>query len=245
MPSLAQATSKTVEDLGLRRVTPSAPSSVQIAPNLLNEQGGDFSRCPVPPISISPDSLSSYDQRGLVPQARFMASLPLFQDTSSSSVSVTKTITVGGGSSSSGESSSSSGSSGSSSFPPTNTGVTTPAISQGIPFLTSIQMSPLFILYKVAVSSPARVELYSTAGAQTLDRGRLITTPVSSGSENEIIGDFNLALSTESPWLCSPAPTGYSGDDPISSTIYLTVTNINPSTTPITVSLFYLPLGES
>jgi hypothetical protein len=111
--------------------------------------------------------------------------------------------------------------------------------------LTSLQMSPLFILYKVTVSSPARVELYSTSGAQTLDRGRPATTPVSSGTENEVIGDFNLALSTESPWLCSPAPTGFNGDDPISSTIYLTVTNLNPSTSPITVSLSYLPLGGS
>jgi hypothetical protein len=105
-------------------------------------------------------------------------------------------------------------------------------------------MSPLFILYKVTVSSPARVELYSTYSFQTLDQGRAASTPVSIGSENGIIGDFNLALATESPWICSPAPTGFNGDDPISSTIYVTVTNLTASSSPITVSLFYLPMGE-
>jgi hypothetical protein len=128
---------------------------------------------------------------------------------------------------------------------PTNTGITTPAISRGVPFLASIQMSPLFLLYKVTVSSPARVELYCTASSQASDRGRRSTTPVSLGTENGIIGDFSLALSSEAVWLCSPAPTGFNGDDPISSTIYLTITNLQASTKPITVSLFYLPLGDA
>jgi len=105
-------------------------------------------------------------------------------------------------------------------------------------------MAPLFILYKVAVSSPARVELYSTSSFQTLDQGRSASTPVSLGSENGIIGDFNLVLSSESPWICSPAPTGFNGDDPISSTVYITVTNLTASSSTVTVSLSYLPMGE-
>jgi hypothetical protein len=240
MPSLAQATSKTIEQLGLKRGG-NAPTPSQSILETLQDEGIQYTRCPVPPISISPDSLSSYGQKGLVPQARFMASLPLFQDSGESSTSVVKTTTVGGGSSSG----AGSGTTTSLTLAPTNTGIKTDSISQGVPFLTSIQMAPLFLLYKVTVSSPARVELYSTSSAQNSDKGRLVSTPVSLGTENEIIGDFNLALSTESPWLCSPAPTGFNGDDPISSTIYLTVTNLNPSTVPIIVSLFYLPLGEA
>ena len=245
MPTLAQATSKTVEELGLKRVSPSASSFTQAISDTSQSSGTQTTRCPVPPISISPDSLSSYDQKGLVPQARFMASLPLFQDSESSGTSTSTVVTVGGGSSGTSSSGPSSGGSTTTGTLPTNTGITTPAISQGIPFLTSLQMAPLFILCKVVVSSPARVELYCTSSAQASDKGRLATTPVSSGTENEVIGDFNLALNSESPWLCSPAPTGFNGDDPISSMIYLTVTNLNSSTTTITVSLFYLPLGES
>jgi hypothetical protein len=249
MPSLAQATSKTVEELGLKRVATASP--LVKSPMESTSDGGDqYTRCPVPPISISPDSLSSYEQKGAVPQARFMASLPLFQDTGSGAVNVTTTVVASGGSRSS-SSSGSSGSSGSSSGTtasnslPTNIGIVTPKINGNSPYTASVQMSPLFLLYKVAVSSPARVELYSTSSFQTLDVGRSASTPVTLGSENGIIGDFNLALSTESPWLCSPAPTGYNGDSPISSTIYVTITNLNSSTASITVTLYYLPLGES
>ena len=242
MPTLAESTSKSVEQLGLRRVDAISGQNYP-SPDVFPDPGVEYTRCPVPPVSISPDSLSTYSQKGLIPQARFLASLPLFQETGAGEGgSTAKTISAGsGGSFGAGSTSPTPTASGAL---PTNTGLTTPSINQNVPFFTTVQMSPLFILYKVTVNSPARVELYSTSSFQTLDQGRAATTPVSIGSENGIIGDFNLAATTESPWTCSPAPTGFNGDDPISSSIYVTVTNLTASSIPITVSLFYLPLGE-
>lgn len=241
MSTLSEATSKSVEQLGLKRVESSQVTQQTVTDSSSN-LGTGYTRCPVPPVSISPDSLATYNQNGQTPQARFLASLPLFSETSSGN---STTTVVQGSGGSSGTGSSSSPSTSTSNILPTNIGFTTSVISQNVPFLTTVQMSPLFILYKVSVSSPARVELYSTSSFQTLDRGRAATTPVTVGSENGIIGDFNLATSQESPWICSPAPTGFNGDDPISSSIYVTVNNLAATSTTITVSLFYLPLGEA
>jgi len=247
MPTLTQATSLSLEQLGARRV-PTQPSIFRTTapPAPLFGNNTQNSRCPVPPFSISPDSLSTYDASGLTPQARIIATLPLFQEATTGSSSTTTTTVVSGGGSTSTIVSSGASTSNTTTIQttPTNIGFVTPAISGSVPYLASVAMSPLFLLYKVAVSSPARVELYATSASQTMDQGRPSSTYVSLGAENGIIGDFSLALSTESPWICSPVAVGYNGDNPVSSTIYITVTNLNATTVPITVTLFYLPLGD-
>ena len=239
MPKLAEATAKSIEELGYTRVE-QEQSINRTAPPTVMDNSVAYSRCPVPPFSISPDSLTTYNQNGLAPQARIIAALPTFQDqTSSTSTKVTEVVSSGGGSGSS------SSTVVSSTPVPAQAGFTTAAISPGNPLLVQIQLAPLFILYQVTVSSPARVELYSTAAAQLQDQGRSPLNPVPLGSENGVIVDLNLAGANESPWLCSPAPTGFNGDSPISSTIYTTITNVGTSTVPITISLSYLPLGVS
>ena len=267
MASLKEATSRTVEDLGMHRVEPipaphAGPPPVIITPPR-------FTRCPVPPLSISPDTLDDSKFSNKSPQHRFLALPPLFENTKTggNSNTTTSSTTVNGvttvvttTTASNGKTSTTTASSPAVSFAQsnsltasssalsllnnrvTNTAIVTPPISQGNPYTTSIQMSTVFALYKVVVGSPARVELYSTDAFQNADLGRASTTPVTLGSENGIIADFSLALPSESIWICSPAPLGFNGDDPISSVIYITVTNLNTSTAPITVNLFYLPL---
>lgn len=205
-----------------------------------------WTRSPVPPISISPDSVNMFQNSGLVPQDRIMSVLPLFTDTSTEAGSSTTTnvISTGSGGSSSGGTS---GGGGTTPVTPTvpkalSTAFVTPVISQGIPYQSSFQIARSFVLLSVAVSSPARVEFYSTANARISDGARNAAQPITLGAPNGLIADMNLIQPTELNWTMSPAAVGNNGDFPTSATIYVTVTNQNPSSQPITISIVYFPL---
>jgi hypothetical protein len=234
MASLSQATSQTVESLGLKRLDAEDNISSQ-KPTVPPYNGLVFSRCPVPPISISPDSVNQFQNTGTVPQDRLISVTPLFtQQEVTGSISNTTNVSV------SGKSISLSGTSGTTVTSATAAVVTNP-ISYGETAALSIQMAKSYLIYRVAVTSPARVRIYSTPGTQSSDAGRASSTPVVLGASTGVIGDLYLASSSESIWMCSPAITGFNGDDPQAATVYVSVTNLAQTTTPITVSFFYLP----
>lgn len=199
-----------------------------------------WTRSPVPPISISPDSVNMFQNSGLVPQDRIMSVLPLFTDPSSTGNTTITNITSGN---------SSSGSSSSSTIvtPPVSsasTAIITPVLSQGIPYQTSLQVARSFVLLSVTVSTPARVEFYSTANARSSDASRTTDQPVVLGAPTGLIADLNLVQPSEASWPLSPPAVGTNADVPTTGTVYVTVTNQTATSLPITVSITYFPLED-
>lgn len=241
MPNLAdtirQASGTRVNSSDTPQAQPNKPD-VSSQPSPLQ-----WTRSPVPPISISPDSINMFENSGLVPQYRVISSLPLFADTTSTGSTTINNTTIA---SSSGSSTGGGGTSGggTTSSVAASTAFVTPVISQGQPYQTSFQVARSFVLLSVSVSSQARVEFYSTSNARTSDVGRTVDQPIVLGSPNGLIADLNLIQPTEFSWSMSPAAVGYNGDSPTSATVYATVTNQNTSSQPVTVSITYLPLED-
>lgn len=235
MPSLAD----TIRPAGGTRVNSSdVPQAQPNKPDIASQPSGlQWTRSPVPPISISPDSVNLFQNSGIVPQYRVMSTLPLFTETEATG-NVTVTNTVGG----SGGSSSSSTTVVTTPVSALSTAFVTPVINQGSPYQASFQIARSFVLLSVTVSSPARVEFYSTANARTSDASRSVDQPIVLGAPNSLIADLNLMQPAEASWTMSPAALGANGDTPTSATIYVTVTNQTPSSQPITVSIVYFPL---
>jgi hypothetical protein len=123
-----------------------------------------------------------------------------------------------------------------------NTAVKTPILNQNDSFTSAVQLGKTFVLYKVSVSSAARVQIYASAATMQADAGRTISLAPADGAANGLVMDLNLALPVESSWLCSPVIIGANAEMPRSGSAYIRVTNLNAVTTPITVSLFYLTL---
>lgn len=232
MATLAQATSRSVEDLGLTRISPThaAPSR----PAVDEPSQMMFMRSPLPPISATPDSLRQFQVPG-IPQMRI---IPPQNSSNGVATNTGGTIIERGG----GTSSSSGSATVITSQSIQNASVVTSTLSQGKSAQLAVPLSTVFALLRVSVNAPARVRLYSTKSAQTADVNRDVATPVILGSENGIIADLLLLANTELTWTCSPAILGFNDDDPRVSTCYVTITNPNPSSTVFTVSFTYAVL---
>jgi hypothetical protein len=208
------------------RPTPSGGDvkAAQAAPNFL--------RCPLPPVSVTPDSLRQFDMPG-IPQTRTMTPSQPTNNGGASSGSTTTVIGTGG--------SSSAGTTGSSVAAQTiqNASVTTPVLNQGQSIQVSVSMATVFALLHVTVNAPARIRMYSTKAAQVADLGRSQTSPVVPGSESGIIADFLLLAPNEMDWTCSPIVIGFNDDNTRVSTIYVTVTNPVGSSTILNVSFSF------
>lgn len=238
MPTLAQATSKSVEQLGLTP-SPALDPPTGRPPIVADPPGLNFDRTPTPASNVTFGTIRTFHDIETTPTVRILAAPQLSEDTGQGNTTVTNVVGGGGAGTSTG------GGGGTIVTVPNiskNTAFVTPAISQGQIYQTTISLSAAFLLFQVSVSSPARVELYATGAAQLSDAGRAITTPILLGSSTGLIADFALALPTEAKWLCSPVVVGANGDTPQSPTCYVSVTNLNASTVPITVSFLYLPL---
>lgn len=233
MATLAEATSKSVEDLGYTRITPSEQAPQR--PNIPETSSTMFMRTPLPPTTSTPDSIKQFQVPG-IPQTRIIPPVPP-TNTNTGASSGGTTVVEGSGSSG--------GSSGGGSAPvPTlqNASVTTPTLSQNQSSQISVPLATVFALVGVSTNGPARIRLYSTKSAQTSDLGRAATTPVVIGTENGIIADFLLLGNTELTWTCSPIVMGFNGDNPTVSTCYVTITNPNPTSSTFTVSFTYAVL---
>lgn len=238
MPTLAQATSRSIEDLGYTRIQPASIAPAR--PPLPEPTQLQFMRSPLPPISTTPDSLRQFHTPG-IPQMRIIP--PASQSTGGGTgggpaSSGSTTVVVGSGGAGTGGSSTTVINTQSLK----NASVTTPTLSQGQSSQIAVPMATVFALISVSVNKPARVRLYSTKAAQTADVNRSTSAPVVIGSESAIIADFLLLANTELNWTCSPALIGFNDDSTRVSTCYVTITNPNPSSATFTVSFTFAPL---
>ena len=233
MATLAQATSVALADIGYERTPPPSAGTGAFAPP---STGGALRRGLTAPIGNSP-VLGATPVRGL-PRLQVAAVPPLsdaaFQGSGDSTVTEVAFASGGGGSSGTVVETTT--------LLSTNTAITTPVLSQNETFTTPVQLGRTFAVFQVSVSAPARVQLYSSAAAQTADAGRPITTAPTYGLATGLILDLNLLQANESAWALTPIAVGANTEQPRNPSAYLTVTNIVPSSTPITVTIFYLPL---
>jgi hypothetical protein len=99
-------------------------------------------------------------------------------------------------------------------------------------------MAKSFIVVQVTTSAFARVELYGTKIAQTLDLSR----PVTQGPSNTTSGlILDVALLTAKTWQVLDCVGSNDDNTARSSTIYITVTNLSTGAGKITASLVFVP----
>lgn len=232
MASLAEAT-QPIDYSKYRRLDPPANRPMPFVPNKtsLEPVFSPLLRCPMPPVSITPDSLRQFYRGGEVPQHRILTSVP----SSVTSGGTTSTTTFVQGSSST------------SVFdnPVQNASVSTPVLNPGGFFQTSVTVSKVLSLTKITASAAARIELYSTAAAQSADLSRPafvggVINPPAVGTEHEVIAD--LYLDTVLDWALSPIAVGANDDFPQTTVLYVTITNVGTSSTAITASFTYTRL---
>jgi hypothetical protein len=191
-----------------------------------------FLRCPLPPIwSAQSDSLRQFYRASLVPQVR------LFAPTASQNGGGNTTVNSFASSSSSGGGG---GGSSTTTLAIAQTSINTPALAPSGQFVGSLNLSKVFQLLSVGTSAPARIRLYGTAAAQAGDAGRGLDVPLPAGSTQNVICD--VALDT-SPFLWSfQDRVGANNDSPVTSTIYITITNLDTTTDTIRTSINYVPV---
>ena len=95
-----------------------------------------------------------------------------------------------------------------------------------------------YVIYSIQVSAGAWVTVYNSASAQSADSARTISTDPLPGSG--VIAE--LITTTPDTTHFSPAVFGYNIDNPISSNMYLRITNNSGSSNAITVTITYLSL---
>ena len=101
-------------------------------------------------------------------------------------------------------------------------------------------MAKAFVVLQVTVNVAARVRLYSTATAQTIDMFRPITQGPGYGTEQGIIGD--VVLDTAPVVWQAVDMVGANGDSPQATTVYITVDNISQASEAVTISIVYVPI---
>jgi hypothetical protein len=191
-----------------------------------------FLRCPMPPVGVTPDSLRQYYVRGQVPQFRIL--------TPASSVGGSG----GGGTTVINASSTVTAAAGITPSAPTVSAVsvslTTPTLNNNGVFASSIPISKSFQLLKVSANGSCRVQIYGTAVAQSNDSFRGLDVAPLPGTQQDLITDVVLDTS---PFQWSwQNRVGSNADSPQNSIIYMTITNIDVSSTVLTVTLLYVPL---
>lgn len=185
-----------------------------------------YARCPLPPSNNSADSLRQWGQGTDVPVFR-------------TSAPTTNANGGGGGTTIINQTgSSSSGGTTPATLPSSqNASVTTPTLAPGQTWTGTLQMAKSFIVVQVTGSAFARVELYGTKLAQTLDLSRPVTKSPPNTTQGLIM---DVALLTSKTWQVLDC-VGSNDDTTRNSTIYITVTNLSTGAGKITVSLLYVP----
>jgi hypothetical protein len=207
-------------------VTPPASSQQQEQPLLpVRDSKLRFSAPNIPGSFPSSDTLIGYHMGGMIPQWR-IPTAPTQQSSSTSSTAKTTVVST----------------STTTNNPPVaqTASVTTPVLSPGSQFTGVVTMAKAFIVLSISVNAAARVRLYSTASAQTVDKSRPQTQGPGFGTEQGIIGDVVLTTAP-TVWYCEDM-VGANSDTPQSAAIYVTVDNLTTSSMAISVSISYVPL---
>ncbi len=226
MPTLAEAISKSRD--GLVPIPPSTDKAPSPSPNEASQfVQNPYQTCPLPQLNSSADNIRGFNIGGKVPQFRVLP--PPALDGGSVSTSSTATSSVASPSSSGG-----------SSTPPTvsSASVTTTVLAPSGIWKGTIQMAKGFQVQSVTANSFARVELYGSKQAQTLDQSR----PVSQAPMNTTQGIImDVVLLSSLSWKVLDC-TGANMDNPQTGTIYVTVTNVSTASKAFTVTITYVQL---
>lgn len=205
---------------------PSAPEAVSVQPPPAATNSN--MRFILPPFNADPDSVRQFESNS--PKIRIW---PRPQQTGGSS-NTTNTATATAVASSS-------SSSATVTLLPKTAVFTTNLLPAGSNFQTSLQMSKSFQLITVTANTPCEVRIYGTQQAQAFDAPRPTGNPVPPEISQNILTCVTL---NTSPFLWGwQDRCGANQDIPQSSTIYVTVFNVVPtSAAPATVSITFLPL---
>lgn len=203
---------------------PSAPMAVAVQPPA--ERAVNYMRFILPPFNTDPDSVRLADSPS--PKIRIW---PRPQQQQVSNTTATSTAT----------SATSSASAATVTLSPKTATLTTGVLPAGTSFITTVQMAESFQLLAISANVECEVRMYGTQQSQIADSSRAPDAPVAPEITQNMI--TSVALDTL-PFVWGwQNRMGANQNTPQTSTIYVTVFNINPSTgAAVTVSIEYLPL---
>lgn len=201
---------------------PAPPESMQPVLNAVM-------RCPLPMVlQAASDAQRQFYQGGSIPQIRALA---LNQTTSNAAASGgTGTVIV------------SRGSGGGSVIPvlAPQTTITTAVLAPGGKLIGSFLLADSYQLLSAATSVAARIQLYGTALAQTIDLPRGLDVPPSAGTTMNLVCD--VVLDTAPYTWTFQNRVGANGDSPQTATVYATITNLSAASVKVTTTVVYVPL---
>jgi hypothetical protein len=201
-------------------------------PNANLEPGlNAYLRCPLPPVwTTPPDSLRQFYQKDVVPQWRLFN--PPTLQANSGSVTINNFAT----------SSSSGGGGSTSSIVVSQTSIKTPSLGPNKKFVSSLTLAKTFQILQVSANASCRIQLYGTQAEQNGDLYRVIDQPPPAGSAQNIITDVVLDTS---PFQWSwQDRCGSNNESPRTTTVYITVTNIQSASMTFNITLSFVPLGN-
>lgn len=189
-------------------------------------------RCPVPPTSFTPDSSQQFYRGHTLPQFRAFTPGTLTGTSASGGggTTVNNVVQTGGSSTTT-----------TVSLTVKTASVTTSVLSPGQNFTGVISMSRMFAIQQVTASGAARIRLYATASAQSVDVSRTSAQPPAYGTTQGLIAGVSLNT-VPYMWLFTPPAIGTNGDTPTMPQAYITVTQLGGMSGTITVTITYLPL---
>jgi len=230
MPSLSDAIANA--KLPNYAPLPAAPMIVSVQPVLTPPTNN--MRFILPPFNADPDSVRLFESNS--PKIRIWPSPQQKAGISASATTALIDATLNA------KSSSSSSSSSATITLASKTAVfTTNLLPSGSNYLTSLQLSKSFQLLSITANGPCEVRIYGTQQAQMFDAPRPTGNPV----PPEITQNILTCVTLDTPpflWGWQNR-VGVNQDIPQTSTIYVTVFNIVPtSAAPVTVTITYLPL---
>jgi hypothetical protein len=194
-----------------------------------------YLRCPLPPISVTPDSLRQYYVGGQIPQFRILT--PPNSILGSGGGTIIKqtfaATTVGTGTIGPAPAPSTG-------LVATSVSLTTPVLNNGDVYLGTIPISKSFQLLNVTANGQCRIEIYGTPLVQTQDAGRGIDVAPLPGTTQNLITD--VVLDTVPYQWSWQNRIGSNADSPQNVAAYITITNIGVVSLALTITLVYIPL---
>lgn len=228
MATIEQATA--VDTSGFTRTFPGHPPASESEERLEPTRDATlrFSAPYLPGTFPSSDTLRGYHIGAIIPQWRIP--VPAQASAQGASTSTASTTVI----------SSSSSTTTNNPAKSQTASVMTTVLNPGDHFTGVLTMAKAFVVLQATVSSAARVRLYATNLSQTLDLSRPITQGPGYGTEQGIIGD--MVLDTTPVVWQAVNMVGANGDNPQSTTVYVTVDNLAAATEAISVSIVYVPI---
>lgn len=99
--------------------------------------------------------------------------------------------------------------------------IVTPTLNVGASMTTNVVGFKSYALYKILTTSAAWVRVYTSSAAQTADASRLLGTDPIPG--NGVIAE--VLTTGDTSQLISPAAIGFNDENPVTSAIFVTITN--------------------